>query len=84
MKFLISNKCQLIQKFFPSNLKKNEDKSCEKETSFHNNVVHHSFSLGRRGTSINQEQINILDVDPKETLRILNEIKTSLKKSWKE
>jgi len=88
LRVLISQKNNLLEKFFPSTLKNLEDKIIEKENEIPNTNEPNdmfTYSLSNERIKIqNQEQNQNLFVDPKATSNLLNDIKTSMKKSCKE
>ena len=86
LKFFITQKLNLIDKFFPSPLKNLEEKKQPENsnTQINNNLVNgilsNNFDEKKNENNNNQ---NLL-IDCKVTLNLLNEIKTTLKKSCKE
>lgn len=82
LRTLISQKNNLLEKFFPSNLKNLEDKQIEKEAEKEIAYIAQNLNYERKRSNYNHDEN--LSVDPKSTLTILNEIRNTLKKSCKE
>lgn len=85
LRTLISQKNKLLDNFFPSTLKNLEEKKIEKEAELGNgdNYISQNINNDRRRNNFSNQDQNLF-VDPKITLNLLNDIRTTLKKSCKE
>lgn len=86
LKAFISIKNKLLEKFFPAAFKHLEElTNINKDSPTKQQMARHSFTMERRRRSLHHlENSCNVNMDPKETLFLLNDVKNVLKKSCKE